>query len=186
MACVDVQGAELGLILCSHNPETPYILNKGLAFSFSPELWHGTLSRQGSVMFLSADGGGPRQQTGAWGKTAFHSAVSITLTSLSCLTLPSSLLVLKFQRLLFLYCSSPFARKRPGLSLSRSATIPSSRSLSVRAASLAKTRVLEGKGPGPQRNCWAHRDPGRAGEELSPLHEAWESDSENKQFCVRE
>ena len=74
---------------------------------------------------------GPRQQTGAWGKTAFHSAVSITLTSLSCLTLPSSLLVLKFQRLLFLYCSSPFARKRPGLSLSRSATIPSSRSLSM-------------------------------------------------------
>lgn len=60
------------------------------------------------------------------------------------MTLPSSLLVLKFQRLLFLYCSSPFACKRPGLSLSRSATIPSSRSLSVRAASLAKTRALEG------------------------------------------
>lgn len=68
VACVDVQGAELGLILCSHNPETPYILNKGLAFSFSPELWHGTLSRQGSVMFLSADGGAPGSRLGLGAK----------------------------------------------------------------------------------------------------------------------
>ena len=37
--------------------------------------------------------------------------------------------------------------------------------------------------PGPRRNGWAHRDPGRAGEELSPLHEAWESDSDQS-LCV--
>ena len=108
MACVDVQGAELGLILCSHNPETPYILNKGLAFSFSPELWHGTLSRQGSVMFLSADGGGP--QAADWGlgqncipfRSLHHSYLLILLDpseQSSCPEIPTlivSLLLISF------------------------------------------------------------------------------------------
>lgn len=66
VACVGVQGAELHLILCSHDLETQHFLNKGLAFPFFPELWHGALSRQGSVMFLSVDGApGSRLELGA-------------------------------------------------------------------------------------------------------------------------
>lgn len=97
-------------------------------------------------MFLSVDGApGSRLELGA----KLHSIPQSPslLTSSPCLTLQSSLLVLKFQYLLFVSCSSPFAWKRPGLGLSGSGTIPSSRSLSVRAASLAKPRAWEGKGP---------------------------------------
>ena len=56
VACVGVQGAELHLILCSHDLETQHFLNKGWHFHFSLSCGMGPCQDRGVWCFFQLTG----------------------------------------------------------------------------------------------------------------------------------